>query len=113
MRPTEVAKLNRSRTGRKPEEVMKSSKQMVAVAMLAAMMVVGAVSAHADLAPRKRNVYFESASDVLARKRTVYFEGASDLFRKRSVYFEGAIQIVIRHRDEWFAKASNMVRRPQ
>ena len=111
MRPKAVAKLNPGpERAAKPEEVMKSSKRMVAVAMFAAMMVAGAVSAHADLVPHKRSVYFESGIDL--RKRTVYFESGIEL-RKRTTYFEEALQIVIRHRNQWFEKASNMVRRPQ
>src|SRR6185503_20029574 len=109
-----VAKLNPVPRGRKPEEVMKSSKKLVSVAILAAMMMVGAVSAHADLLPQKRNQYFANATEVLPRKRSVYFESASEL-RQRGQYFADVVlvQIVIRQRNEWFAKASNLLRRPQ
>ena len=96
---------------------MKITKRMSAVAkatMVAAVLVVGAATAHADLVPRKKSLYLESATDMLPRKRSQYIESATDL-RKRNQYFADVvlIQIVIRQRNEWFAKASNLVRRPQ
>ena len=100
---------------------MKSTKQMAAVAMFAAMMVAGAVSSSYAANDIRNTVLLPGTPTV-----TLYDGGGSSgpsrpqldpesaiELRKRTTYFEEALQIVIRHRNQWFEKASNLLRRPQ